>query len=296
MEGLAPLLAQLTNGLIIGCIYGLMALGLTLIFGVLKVVNFAHGEFYMLGAYISYVVTQMLGLHPILGIIIAIFAVFIIGAFLEKALLTPIHENKVERKDEYALLITFGLSIFLINAALVVFGPYQMSSTPLSSGVFELGVISVGSGRIYAVIIAIIFMGITLFIINKTWLGTALRAISQDRETSTIVGIDAKMLGSIAFGIGAAMAGAAGALLAPVFLIFPIMGVVPAIKSFVIIVLGSMGSIKGAIYGALMLGIIESLGVYFLSPSYRDAYSFLLLILILVFRPNGLFGGTQWNN
>lgn len=289
-------LAQLTNGLIIGCIYGLMALGLTLIFGVLKVINFAHGEFYMLGAYISYVVSQMLGLHPVLGIIIAVFAVFIIGMITEKALLTPIYENKVDQKDEYALLITFGLSIFLINAALVVFGPYQMSPQPLANGVFDLGVLSVSSGRLYAVIIAVILMGITLFIINKTWLGTALRAISQDRDSSTIVGIDAKALGSIAFGIGAAMAAGAGALLAPVFLVFPIMGVVPAIKSFVIIVLGSMGSVKGAIYGALMLGVIESLGVFFLSPSYRDAYSFLLLILILVFKPKGLFGGSQWNN
>jgi branched-chain amino acid transport system permease protein len=296
MDELAPLLAQLTNGLIIGFIYGLMALGLTLIFGVLKVINFAHGEFYMLGAYISYVATQMMGLHPVVGIIVAVIAVFLIGMLMEKALLSPIYEDKVDRKDEYALLITFGLSIFLINAALVVFGPYQMSPKPLASGVIELGVISVGSGRVYAVILTVILMGITLFIVNKTWLGTALRAISQDRESSTIVGIDAKKLGTIAFGIGAAMAGAAGALLAPVFLVFPIMGVVPAIKSFVIIVLGSMGSIRGAIYGSLMLGITESLGVFFLSPSYRDAYSFLLLILILVFKPKGLFGGTQWNN
>lgn len=296
MEILAPLLAQLTNGLIIGFIYGLMALGLTLIFGVLKITNFAHGEFYMLGAYLSYIVTQKIGLHPVLGILFAILAVFFIGFIVEKVLMTPIYENKVERQDEYALLITFGLSVFLVNVALVIFGPYQVSPTPLSSGVIDLGVLSVGSGRLYAVVFAILLIIITLFIVNRTWLGTALRAISQDRESSTIVGIGAKKLGSIAFGIGAAMAGAAGALLAPVFLVFPTMGAVPAIKSFVIIVLGSMGSIKGAIYGALMLGIVEGLGVFFLSPSYRDAYSFLLLILILLFKPNGLFGGAKWNN
>ncbi|MRH41194.1 branched-chain amino acid ABC transporter permease [Aquibacillus halophilus] len=296
MDFLVPLLAQLTNGLIIGFIYALMALGLTLIFGVLKVINFAHGEFYMLGAYISYIASRMLGLHPIIGIIAAVAVVFIIGMLMEKALLTPIYEDKVERKDEYALLITFGLSIFLMNGALVVFGPYQKSPEPLASGVLDLGVLSVSSGRIYAVVLAIIFMAATLFIINKTWLGTALRALSQDRDASTIMGINAKTLGSIAFGLGAAMAGAAGALLAPVFLVFPIMGVVPAIKSFVIIILGSMGSIKGAIYGSLLLGIVESLGVFFLSPSYRDGYSFLLLIIILLVKPKGLFGGSQWNN
>jgi len=296
MEGLAPMLAQLVNGLIIGSIYGLMALGLTIIFGVLKIVNFSHGEFYMLGAYASYFISQTLGFHPVLGIIVAISATFLIGMLIEKALLPPLFENKVERKEEYALLVTFGLSIFLVNVALAVFGPFQKSAPALTKGNIDLGVISLSSGKVLAAAIAILVLLITLFVIQKTWLGTALRAISQDRDASAIMGINAKRLGSIAFGLGACMAGAAGALLGPVFLVYPIMGTVPAIKSFVIIVLGSMGSIKGAIYGALMVGIVESLGVIFLSPAYRDVYSFLILILVLLLKPKGLFGGAQWNN
>ncbi|GED30436.1 branched-chain amino acid ABC transporter permease [Brevibacillus centrosporus] len=296
MNELSPLLAQLVNGLIIGSIYGLMALGLTVIFGVLKIVNFSHGEFYMLGAYASYFVSQTMGLHPVAGIFVAILATFFLGVLIEKALLTPLYENKVERKDEYALLITFGLSLFLINMALAVFGPFQKSAPALTGGTIDLGVITLSSGKVLAALIAIALLLIMLFIINKTWLGTALRAISQDRDTSAIMGINAKRLGSIAFGLGACMAGAAGALLGPVFLVYPIMGTVPAIKSFVIIVLGSMGSIKGAIYGSLLVGLVESLGVFFLSPAYRDVYSFLILILILLFKPKGLFGGAQWNN
>jgi branched-chain amino acid transport system permease protein len=293
---LDSLLAQLSNGLIIGSIYGLMALGLTLIFGVLKIINFAHGEFYMLGAYASYVISNVLGLHPILGVFVAIISVFLIGMLIEKLLLKPIHENKVDRKDEYALLITFGLSLFLINTGLVVFGPFQLSPPSLATGIIDIGFLSLSAGKLYAAGVSLILMLILLWVINKTWIGTALRAISQDRESSAIVGIHAKRLGSIAFGLGAGLAAAAGALLAPVFLVYPIMGVLPAIKSFVIIVLGSMGSIRGAIFGAFTIGIVESLGVYFMSAGYRDAYSFLLLILILAIKPNGLFGGKQWNN
>jgi len=293
---LESLVAQLTNGLVIGSIYVLMALGLTVIFGVLKIINFSHGEFYMMGAYISYVITRTLGLHSIFGIFIAIIIIFFIGMFLEKALLTPIYENKVERKDEYALLITFGLSLFLMNTALVIFGPYQLSPTSISTGLIKLGFLSMSSGKFYAALIAIALMLLMLWIINRTWLGTALRAISQDRDASVIVGINANKMGSLAFGLGAALAGAAGSLLAPVFLVYPVMGIVPAIKSFVIIVLGSMGSIRGAIFGAYTIGLVESLGVHFLSSGYRDAYSFLVLILVLAIKPNGLFGGAQWNN
>jgi branched-chain amino acid transport system permease protein len=183
-----------------------------------------------------------------------------------------------------------------MSTALAVFGPFQKSPPALVEGVVDLGVISLSTGKLAAALIALVLLLTMLWIVQKTWLGTALRAISQDRDSSIIVGINANQLGSIAFGLGAAMAGAAGALLAPVFLVYPIMGIIPAIKSFFIIVLGSMGSIKGAIYGALIVGLVESLGVYFLSPNYRDVYSFLILILILMIKPNGLFGGTQWNN
>ncbi|WP_019121173.1 branched-chain amino acid ABC transporter permease [Brevibacillus massiliensis] len=296
MEALSSLLAQLTNGLIVGSIYGLMALGLTVIFGVLKIVNFSHGEFYMLGAYISYLISQTLGLHPVLGVLLAVLATFLLGMLIERVLLTPLYDNKVERKDEYALLITFGLSLFLINFALAVFGPFQKSAPALAKGTIDLGVITVSSGKVLAALVAIALLLGMLYIIHKTWLGTALRAISQDRDASAIMGINAERLGSIAFGLGTCMAGAAGALLGPVFLVYPVMGGVPAIKSFVIIVLGSMGSIKGAIYGALLVGIVESLGVVLISPAYRDVYSFLILILILLVRPKGLFGGAQWHN
>jgi branched-chain amino acid transport system permease protein len=293
-DGLRLLLSYVINGLIIGNIYGLMALGLTIILGVMKIVNFAHGEFYMLGGYAAYFCSIKLGLGPAVSILLAMLAVFLIGVFVERSLLTPLYGGALERPDDYALLMTFSLSVFLMNVVIPIFGPYQKASAPLATGSVRLGFVSVGSTRIIASAVAILLMALLLVVLSRTRLGVALRAIAQDRDAAVVCGIDANRMNPVAFGIGTAMAAAAGALLAPTFLVYPASGTLAVSKANAILVLGGMGSVKGAIVGALLLGVLESLGVLLLAPGYRDVYGFLIIVLVLLIRPTGLFGGQQF--
>ncbi|MGQ9492474.1 MAG: branched-chain amino acid ABC transporter permease [Anaerolineae bacterium] len=293
-KSLELFLSYVINGLIIGNIYGLMALGLTLILGVMKIVNFAHGEFYMLGGYAAYICSIKLGLGPVSGILGAIVSVFLIGLFVERALLTPFYSGKLERPSDYALLMTFSLSVFLMNVVIPIFGPYQKASAPLAQGSVNFGIVSVGATRVIASLVAIFLMAALLLLLSKSRLGIALRAIAQDRDAAAVCGIDVNRMNPIAFGIGTAMAAAAGALLAPTFLVYPASGSLAASKANAILVLGGMGSVKGAIIGALLLGVLESLGVLFLSPGYRDVYGFLVIVLVLLIKPTGLFGGQEF--
>jgi len=287
--------AQALNGLVIGLLYALMAIGLSLIFSVLKLVNFAHGECYMMGAFISYYLATLLGIPPILSVFLAMAAMFLIGMAIQYLLLRPLYTGAVERKDEYAILITFGLGIFLQNLAMSVFGPWTKRAPDFLHGTTLLGFLTVDNNRLVVSGVAIVIMVALLIVIGRTFVGKALRAVSQDRDAAAIVGINPHRMNLLAFGIGLALAGGAGALIGPIFLISPVMGVLPGIKSFVIIVLGGMGSIKGAIVGSLLLGEIESLGsVFFLDPTrglaYKNAFGVLLLAIILLLRPTGLFG------
>jgi branched-chain amino acid transport system permease protein len=281
------------NGLIMGCLYALMAVGLALILGVLKIVNFAHGEFYMMGAYVFYLLTSRAGLGPVPSILVSMVAIFVLGMLVERGLLTPLYQGRLERPDEFALLMTFGLSIFLVQLALRVFGPYQKSPPELLSGSFQLRFLVLPASRVVAGAAALVILFALFGVLQKTTLGIALRALAQDREVAAVMGIDVHKMSPVAFGMGTALAAASGSLLGPVFLVYPAMGLTPAIKSYVILVLGGMGSIKGAVLGAILLGLLESLGVFFLSPGYRDAYGFAVLILVLLLRPSGLFGGEQ---
>ncbi len=287
--------AQALNGLVIGLLYALMAVGLSLIFSVLKLVNFAHGECYMMGAFVSYYLATLFGVNPILSVFLAMIAVFLLGAVIHQLFLKPIYTERVERKDEYAILITFGLGIFLQNLAMSIFGPWTKRSPDFLPGTTLLGFLTVDNNRLVVSAAAVLIVTALLIVIGKTFVGKALRAVSQDRDAAAIVGVNSQRMNLLAFGIGVALAGGAGALIGPIFLISPVMGILPGIKSFVIIVLGGMGSIKGAIIGSLLLGQIESLGsVFFLDPTrglaYKNAFGVLLLAIVLLLRPTGLFG------
>ena len=288
-------LAQVLNGLIVGLLYALMAIGLSLIFSVLKLVNFAHGECYMIGAFASYYLSTLLGLNPILSVFLSMLLVFLIGVTVQYLFLRPLYTGKVERKDEYAILITFALGIFFQNLAMSVFGPWTKKPPDFFPGVTSIGFLTVDNNRLVVAGAAVVIMLALLVVIGKTFIGKALRAVSQDRDAAAIVGINPHRMNMLAFGIGVALAGGAGALIGPIFLISPVMGILPGIKSFVIIVLGGMGSIKGAIIGSLLLGQIESLGsVFLLDPTrglaYKNAFGVLLLAVVLLLRPTGLFG------
>jgi branched-chain amino acid transport system permease protein len=281
------------HGLVAGSLYGLMALGLTLISGVMKIINFAHGEFYMLGGYVAYFLSMQLGLGAFPSILVAVVAVFLIGVLVERLLLTPLYAGKLDRPDNYALMMTFAVSVFLVNAVVPVFGPYQKGAAALAEGSLRIGFVILSKQRAVASLIALGLMMAFLVILQRTKLGVALRAVALDRDAAAVCGIDINRMNPVAFGIGASMAGAAGALLAPVFLVYPGSGVVPALKAFSVLVLGGMESVKGAIIGALMLGVFESLSVLVFSPAYRDVYGFLVIVLVLLVRPTGLFGGRQ---
>jgi len=282
-------LSYLVNGLMMGSIYALMAIGLALILGVLKIVNFAHGEFYMWAAYISYFCGTVLGLSPYLSVIFAMAFAFILGVVTERLLITPFYSGKAV--GDYDLLITFALSFFLINLAVRVFGPYQVAAPALAQGFAKIGPLSVSAGRLLAAVVALTMLMALLQIIRHTAVGVTLRATAQDREVAAAMGVNVSRISTLGFGIGGLLAGASGALLGPIFVVAPMMGELPSGKSFVILVLGGMGSIKGALLGALILGVFENLGVLLLSPSYRDAYGFLVLVLVLLAKPTGLFGG-----
>ncbi|MGD2206134.1 MAG: branched-chain amino acid ABC transporter permease, partial [Anaerolineae bacterium] len=262
-------LSLCTTGLTVGVIYALMALGLTLIFSILRVINFAHGEFYMLGGYASYfILSAFTGLHPLLAIPIAGLITALLGLAFELAFLRPMHQDRIERPDEYAILITFGLSFFLMNLALAVFGPYPHRPASFFQGAIDLGIVRISADRLTASALSLVLLALLLLVINKTWIGKALRAVSQDKEAAAVVGINPLAMNSVAFALGAGLAAMAGALLAPSFSVTPDVGAVPSIRSYVIIVLGGMGSIQGSILGGIMIGLVESLGAgYFPDPS-----------------------------
>jgi len=286
---------QALNGLVIGLLYVLMATGLSLIFSVLKIVNFAHGELYMLGGFASYYLTRLLGINPFLAVSLSMLIVFLLGVIIEFLLLHPIYTGAIERKDEYAILMTFALSIFLQNLALMIFGPWTKNPSPFTSGTTTIGFLTTSNNRLIVAALAIVLILALLVTINKTFVGKGLRAVSQDRDAASIVGINPHRMNLLAFGVGAALAGGAGALIGPIFFVEPTMGTLPGIKCFVIIILGGMGSIKGSIIAGIILGEVESLGsVLLLDPTrglaYKNAFGLLILIIILLIKPTGLFG------
>ena len=293
------LLAQVINGVIFGLIYALIALGLTLVFSIMRVVNFSHGEFYMLGGYALYALTAgavtlfsiPLVLPTIVGLPLATVAVAIFGILVERGLLRPVYTARMDRPEEYAIILTFGLSLFLQYGALTTVGPYEMTPGSFWEGSKHIiGDLYLGGDRLFAACTSVFLIGATLFFIYGTWTGRALMATAQNRVGSTIVGINTVRMNITAMALAGLLAGAAGALLAPVFLVYPDVGQIPVIKAFVIIVLGGMGSIPGAVIAAVILGLVESLGSVYLSVAYRDVFAFLVLIGVLLFRPHGLLG------
>ncbi len=292
-------LSLTTTGLVMGIIYALMALGLTLIFSILSVINFAHGEFYMLGGYTSYFLLEAFtDLNPFLALPAAGIAAAVLGVAVERFFLRPMHEEQIERPAEYAILITFGLSFFFQNLALAVFGPYPHRPPSFFQGTVAMGGVRVSADRLTAGIISLLLLVVVLLVINRTWIGKAMRAVSQDKNAAAVVGINPLWMNTLAFGLGVGLAGIAGAVLAPSFSIAPDVGAVPAIRSYIIIVLGGMGSIPGSILGGLTIGVVESLGAgYFPDPSraltYKTVFGLIIFALVLLFRPRGFLGREE---
>jgi len=288
-------LVQVVNGAVIGVIYALIAVGVTLVFSILKIVNFAHGDLYMLGGYCAYYVIEYAGVPPLLAMLVAMAAVFVGAIILERLLLTPLYSDRTERKDEYGLIVTFGLAFFLRNTAIIAFGPFPLKPPSFIPGVQRIGNLIVTNDRLVAGGIGIALILALVYFMQRTIWGQALDAVSQSRDSAATVGINSRRFNSFAFGIGAALAAAAGALIAPIFSLAPGMGVLPNIHAYVIVILGGMGSVTGSIIAGLLLGEAENLfTAFFPDPTrafaYTNAFGVLVLMVVLMFRPQGLFG------
>lgn len=292
------LLIQALNGLVIGIIYAVIAAGLTVIFSILKIVNFAHGEVYMMGGYFAYFAIRLLGVPPLLAVLVAMALCFAMSVALERTLLTPLYSPTTERKGDYGILVTFGLSILLRNLALIIYGPYPLRPPSFWPGVAVMGSLILPWDRVFAGGAGIVLLiGLVLFM-NRTPWGEALNAVSQSRESAAIVGINDRRFYSLAFALGGALAGGAGALVGPIYSLSPSMGLMPDTQAFAIVILGGLGSVGGSILAGLMIGVSESMFVaLFPDPSrsltYAQAFSLLILMLVLLFRPTGFFGRSS---
>ena len=275
----------LTNGLIVGLLYLLMAIGFTLVFGVMRVVNFAHGEFYMLGAFSAYVCVTKLQL-PFLAAVLATFVLtLIIGWLIEVVVM------KGFRGDELnGMIATIGLAMILQNGALMIFGPDPQSMPPVAEGVVSLGPVMLPMSRLYVVAFSIVVLLVLYVFLMHSKGGRALRAVVQDIEIANAQGIRSQFMYPLGFGIGVALAAIAGALMAPVFSVSPSIGSTPLLKAFIVVILGGLGSIPGAALAALLLGVFESVANTFMSSSFSDMLLFGFVMLMLIFRPAGLLG------
>ncbi len=282
------------SGVVIGVIYSLMALGITFIYSIMKMINWGMGEFYMIGSYVQYaLIATLLGPRRwYLALPLAMGAVFLLGLVVQRFLLRPMFVGGIERRDEYATIITIALMVLFRNLAIVLGGPNQYAP-PDYARPMTLGTLPISGNRFVALVGTLVLLALFYLVIKKTWVGRALRGAAQNRVGIQTAGIDVLRLDMLAFGVGVALAAAAGALLAPDFLVYPENGAISTFKGFEIIVIGGLGSILGSIVGGVLLGVIEALGSVFLSAAYKDLYGFLLLIALLVFRPTGLFGERE---
>lgn len=282
------LLQVLANGLMLGGLFAIVSVGLTLIFGIVKVVNFAHGEFLMVGMYGTYLVTTALGLHPFVAVIAVVPVLFILGALTQRLLIQPLMASG---DDHIQIFATVGLSTALINLALLVFGA-DIANTPPHGlrAPIEIGPVRVLAGQVVIFLAAIaLVVGLQAFL-ARTQTGRAIRAVAQNRAAAELMGIDVTRIYALTFGIGAACVGVAAVLVAPLYPTSPNSGTYFVLTAFVVVVLGGLGSIGGAFAGSLLIGLIDSVAGFYVGSDMREIAVFGVFLLILILRPSGLFG------
>lgn len=290
MISVTLILQLLINGLLRGSIYALAAIGLSLIFGVMNIVNFAHGSLMMLAMYISFLVFTHLGIDPYLSLIISVPMLFIIGGLIEKY---TIHYS-LDHPEINQFLIAVGIMLFIENAALFIFSPdYKAIHVGYQGASFMIGDLIVGLNPLIASAISVALTGGLYLFLKKTDLGRALRAVAADKEGARLMGINLKSIYFVAFGIGSAFAGAAGTIISPMYYIFPQVGHLFLLMSFVIVILGGKGNFIGAFLGGLIIGVVESLCILVVPGSTKDAIVYSCFILVLFFKPYGLFGKRE---
>ena len=281
-------LQTIVAGILIGGIYGLIGIGMTLIMGVMGIINLAHGQLMMVAMYITFVLSQFLHIDPYISLLVAMPALFLLGAFLQKFLLNPL--MKIDSiLPENQVLMTVGIGMVLAEIARFIFSSdYKTVKTSYSSSVFFLGNISFNMAMVIAFVFALAFTGALFWFLLKTDTGRSIRATAQDKDAATLMGVNSDRITIITFGLGSSLVAAAGTLLIPIFYLFPDIGGPFTLKAFVITILGGMGSTVGAIVGGVVLGIAESLGATYIGMGYKEMVGFVIFVLVLVFLPGGL--------
>jgi branched-chain amino acid transport system permease protein len=284
------LLQHLVNALILGSTYALLGIGLTLIFGIMRVVNFTHGELYALGAYAVFFLEVSLGVNFFLALVLAVIVGCAVGAVIEFVLLRPLLDADIDT----TMLVMIGAWIVMQNTELLYWGGVSKAiMTPFPEEPLQIGSVFVSWLRLFVLVVALILIGATYALINRTKLGKAMRATFQDRDTAALMGVNIKGIYTATFAIGSGLAAAAGALLGPVFLVTPSMGDLASLKAFAIVILGGLGNITGATLGGFILAFVEEIGAGYISSGYRDAMGFLIIIIVLLFKPTGLFARAE---
>ena len=281
------LVQQLVNGILIGLVYALLAIGLTLIWGVMNVLNFAHGEFLMIGMFISYWLYVMAGVDPLFSIPINAVALFLMGMFIYRFIV-----SKVMRGPALAqLVVTFGISIFLANFAALIWTPnFRSIEHTLLTGTWDISGIKLSIPKFVSSIGSIVTSFGCFWFLRNTRTGKAILAVEMDREAAVIMGINTERINSLSFGIGSALVGVAGALLATHYYIYPFVGGTFGLTCFAIVALGGFGSIEGAFIAGILVGVVQTLGGYIFDPAYKLAIVFAMYLITVWIRPQGLKG------
>ena len=289
MDFTQQLLQQLINGISLGSIYALIALGYTMIYGIIKLINFAHGDIYMVGAYIGFFAITQLHTNILLAIVISMAITGILGIAVERLAYKPLrHAPRIS-----VLITAIGVSFFLEYTSMYFVSPTPRTFPMVGSNDVSLhfGELVINEQQLMIFAVTIVLMTILTYVVNKTNIGKAMRAASFDTETAELMGINVDRVISFTFCIGSALAAAAGVMVGMYYnSIDPLMGIMPGLKAFVAAVLGGIGILPGAVVGGLILGVIEALVSGFISSTFRDAAAFAILILVLLFKPSGIFG------
>ena len=283
-------LQSVVSGVLVGGVYALIGIGLTLIFGVMRVINFAHGELLMVGMYLTYYAFTLLGVDPFLSVLLVAPVMFLLGVLLQRVLI----QRVLSALPQNQILLTIGLGLILSNTVMLIFtSDYKILSTSYSSGSVMLAGLSVSKPLFFSFLITAAITAALYAFLIKTDVGQAIRATAQDREAAQLMGVNVRRMGLLAFGLGTALAGTAGALISPTYYIFPQVGGAFTLKAFVIVVLGGMGSVIGATLGGLIIGTVESLAAVYVSSGLKELFVYLLFLFVLLVKPSGLLGKSR---
>lgn len=276
----------LISGIMLGGIYALVSMGLTMIFGVVRIINFAHGEILMISMYAVYILSASLGMDPYVSILVTIPLFFLVGIIVQRILIQPIQDAPATVK----IFSTLGLSMILSNFALMIFkADYRTVNTSYSTSIITLSGVNISVPRLVAFCVALVIALIMYQFLTKTDIGKQIRSVSQNRQAAMLMGVNVKKIYMIAFGLGTALVGVASSLLMPMYFVYPTIGVLFGSISFIVVVLGGLGNMFGAFMGGLIIGLVESLTGAYIDPALKEVFYFVIFISILMIKPSGLF-------